>query len=207
MFAFLLPWYYDTYPKILGLLVKLLFSSKRIKIGSNFKCDSMPKLQIDSSARLIIGDGVQFRRNVEIRCHGKSKITLGNKCRIDRGVRILAANKSNIVLEKGCRIGLYTVFNGGDSISIGENTLVSGFVYLQTSMHNYEGQGAIATQGYTHAPILLEKDCWLGTHAIIFPGVHLGTGCIVGSSSVVNKSFPSKSIIAGIPGKQIKERE
>ncbi|GGG38972.1 hypothetical protein GCM10011414_05380 [Croceivirga lutea] len=206
MLAFLLPWYYKNYPRLLGLVVKLLFASKRIKVGKNFTCDSFPKLQVDSTASLVIGDNVQFRRNVEIRCHGNSKIKIGNNCRIDRGVRILSANESKIELQNECRIGLYSVFNGGDSITLGKNTLVSGYVYLQTSMHKYDGVGAIANQGYSHAPISLGKDCWLGTHAIIFPGVNLENGCVVGSSSVVNKSFSEKSIIAGIPGKLIKTR-
>ena len=192
---------------IIGSLVKLLFSGGRIKIGENFKCDSFPKLQIDKNAKLIIGNNVIFRRNVELRSHNEALISIGDDNRIDRGVRILAANKSRIELARRCRIGLYTVFNGGDSISLGENTLVSGFVYLQTSMHNYKGAGAIQNQGYEHKPIYLGTDNWLGTHAIVLPGVELGEGCIVGSSSVVNKSFEQKTVIAGIPAKEIKKRE
>jgi len=206
MLATLLPTYYRLKPKLLGKLVKFLFSGERIIIGKNFSCDSFPKLQIDRNSKLIIGDDVIFRRNVEIRCHNTAKIMIGDKNRIDRGVRILAANNSLTSLGHGCRIGLYSVFNGGDNIEIDENTLVSGFVYLQTSMHNYEGDGNINAQGYQHAPIKLGKDCWLGTHAVIFPGTSLGDGCVVGSSSVVNKSFGENTIVAGIPAMKIKKR-
>lgn len=207
MLSFLLPTYYNFRPIIIGWLVKLLFSGGRIKIGKNFKCDSFPKLQIDKNAKLNIGDNVIFRRNVELRSHNNAVIRIGDNNRIDRGVRILAANKSRIELANNCRIGLYTVFNGGDSIRLGENTLVSGFVYLQTSMHNYKGAGAIQSQGYDHQPIYLGTDNWLGTHVIVLPGVELGEGCIVGSSSVVNKSFEQKTVLAGIPAKEIKKRE
>lgn len=207
MLSFLLPTYYDLRPKIIGFLVKLFFSGGRISIGKNFKCDSFPKLQIDKNAKLIIGNNVIFRRNVELRSHNEAVINIGDDNRIDRGVRILAANKSKIQLGYKCRIGLYTVFNGGDAISLGENTLVSGFVYLQTSMHNYKSSGVIQNQGYEHQPIVLGSDNWLGTHAIILPGVELGSGCIVGSSSVVNKSFQEKTVLAGIPAKELKKRE
>jgi acetyltransferase-like isoleucine patch superfamily enzyme len=206
MLSFMLPLYYRLRPQFIGFLIKLFFSNQRIKIGKNFKCDSFPKLEIDRNAKLAIGDNVTFRRNVELRIHGNSRISIADNNRIDRGVRLLAANNSEIQLFKNCRIGLYTVFNGGDSITIGQNTLISGFVYLQTSMHDHESSKPIQDQGFTHEPIIIGNDNWLGTHSIIFPGVHLGKGCIVGSSALVNKSFEENTILAGVPAKEIKKR-
>lgn len=193
-------------PVLAGFLTRILYSGGSVSIGRNFKSDSIPRIIIDKSAKLVIGDGVQFRRNVEIRVHGNAVIYIGDNCRIDRGVRLLAANKAVIKLEKGVRVGLYTVFNGGDSVHIGEQSLISGFVYIQTSMHKYEGGGDIQKQGYNHAPIIIEKDSWLGTHVVVFPGVVLGEGTVVGSNAVVNKSFEKGSIIGGVPAKILKFR-
>ena len=87
MLSFLLPTYYSLKPKLIGWLVRFLFSGGRISIGKNFKCDSFPKLQIDKNAKLIIGDNVIFRRNVELRSHNEAVINIGDDNRIDRGVR------------------------------------------------------------------------------------------------------------------------
>ena len=206
MFLGILRWYYRFWPSFLGKLFKFLFAGSKMRIGKNFRCDSFPRMLKDKDASIIIGDDVIFRRNVEIRAHGTSEIRIGNECRIDRGVRILSANNACIMLEDSVRVGLYSVFNGGDSISIGFNSLISGFVYLQTSMHNYKGEGNIQKQGFTHAPISLGKDTWLGTHVVVFPGVTLEEGCVVGSSSVVNKSFGQNAVIAGIPAQLKKKR-
>jgi len=157
-------------------------------------------------SKISIGDNVLLRRNVELRAHGESVLRIGNNCRIDRGVRLLSANQAKLEVCNGARIGLYTVFNGGDSIYVGEKSLISGFVYLQTSMHNFSGSGSVQNQGYTHAPIVLGEDVWIGTHAVIFPGVTLGAKSIVGSNSVVNKSFEENSIVAGAPAKLLKNR-
>jgi acetyltransferase-like isoleucine patch superfamily enzyme len=97
--------------------------------------------------------------------------------------------------------------NGGASISIGKKTLVSGFVYLQTSMHGYSDKAqAVQDQGYQHAPVILEDDVWIGTSAVILPGTTIGKGAVVGSNAVVTKDVPQFKVVAGIPAKELKER-
>ncbi len=148
-----------------------------------------------------------MRASVAIFLSSPLKLLIEDDCRIDRGVRLLSGNTASLILKKGVRIGLYSVFNGGDSITVGRKSLVSGFVYLQTSMHNYMGKGSIQSQGYAHKPIVLGDDVWIGTHAVLFPGVILGDGCIVGSGSVVNKSFKAFTVVVGSPAKLLKSRE
>jgi len=53
---------------------------------------------------------------------------------------------------------------------------------------------------------MIGKRCWIGANATILPGVKLGDGVIVAAGSVVNKSFPSGSVIAGVPAKLIKRQ-
>ena len=195
-------------PKFKSLLTRILYFGTNVKIGKNFTCDSIPRIMIDKSSKLIIGDDVELRRNIEIRVHGTAEINIGNKVRIDRGVRILAANKAKITIGDSTRIGLYTVFNGGDSITIGKKTLISGFVYLQTSMHGFRSKSvSVQEQGYEHKPIILEEDTWLGTHVVVMPGVTIGQGSVVGSNSVVTKSVLPFKVMAGIPAIELKERE
>lgn len=43
-------------------------------------------------------------------------------------------------------------------------------------------------------PIVIGDDCWIGTLAIILPGVHIGKQCIVAAGAVVTRSFPDRSI-------------
>ena len=194
------------FPKIKGLCFKLLFSSKKVVVGKNFQCDTWPSLIIDKDAKLIFGDNVILRRNVEIRAHGNSTIHLEGNNRIDRGVRILGNNNAEILIGSNTRIGLYAVLNGGDSIRIGKKVLISGFVYLQTSMHNHKKGDNVQDQGYKHGPVELKDDVWLGSHVAVLPDCILGKGCVVGSNAVVTKSADDGNVLAGIPAKIIKER-
>lgn len=194
-------------PRFYGRLTKLLYAGSRVKIGAGLRCDSIPKIMIDPGARLEIGSNVELRRNVEIRVHGQAQMQIGEQVRIDRGVRLLATNNAQLSIGNGARIGLYTIFNGGDSITVGKKCLISGFVYLQTSMHGFKSKAVnVQEQGYDHAPINLADDCWLGTHVVILPGVSLGKGVVVGSNAVVNRSAEAYKVLGGIPAKELKER-
>jgi acetyltransferase-like isoleucine patch superfamily enzyme len=189
-----------------GHFFTFLYSSSRVKIGKNFQCNTFPALIVDRNCSIEIGNNVLFRRNVELRSHNNSKIKIGNNIRVDRGVRILSANNANILIQDGVRIGLYSVLNGGDSIYIGEKTLISGFVYLQTSMHKFQNDKNIQEQGFFHLPVRLENDVWLGTHSVILPGCIIGKGAIVGSNAVVTKSVKEGNIVGGVPASVIKSR-
>ncbi len=203
MFLKLILFFKKNKPKLLGYWVKLFYSSSTFEIGENFKCDSIPDILITQNGKITIADNVYLRRNVELRSHNEAEIKIANDIRIDRGVRILAANTSTIDIKSGTRIGLYSILNGGDSITVNENCLISGFVYLQTSMHRHKDDVPIKNQGYDHKPITLGQNSWLGAHVVILPGVTLGEKCVVGSNAVVNKSFGSKETIVGVPAKSI----
>lgn len=47
--------------------------------------------------------------------------------------------------------------------------------------------------------IVIESNCFIGAHCFVLKGVTLGSGCVVAANSVVTKSFPAGSVIAGSP--------
>lgn len=48
------------------------------------------------------------------------------------------------------------------------------------------------------------KNCFIGGRVLVLPGVEIGDHCLVGAGSVVTKSMPAGSIIAGNPAKVIR---
>ena len=55
------------------------------------------------------------------------------------------------------------------------------------------------------AHTIIGKNCFIGAHSIILPGVKIGDGSIVAAGSVVNRDVPPNSIVAGNPAKVIRE--
>ena len=191
-------------PTFRAMLTRVVYCSSNMMIGTKFRADGVPRILLDRTANIEIGCNVEFRRGVELRAHGNARITIENDVRIDRGVRILASNNAHVRIRKGCRIGLYSVLNGGDDIEVGEDTLISGFVYLQTSQHRFQDKSApIAGQGYSHGPVVVESGSWLAAHVVIMPDVTIGACSVVASNAVVTKSVQPGLVVGGVPARAL----
>jgi acetyltransferase-like isoleucine patch superfamily enzyme len=53
-------------------------------------------------------------------------------------------------------------------------------------------------------PVVLKRNCKIGTGAIILPGVTVHENAMVGAGAVVNKDVPPNSIVGGIPAKVLR---
>jgi chloramphenicol O-acetyltransferase type B len=50
------------------------------------------------------------------------------------------------------------------------------------------------------------NDVWIGSEAMIMPGINIGDGAVIGSRALVTKDVEPYSIIGGNPAKLIKKR-
>ncbi len=86
-------------------------------------------------------------------------------------------------------------------INIGKGTQIANGVAIITSNHDLQDI-TIHSKG---KDVCIGKECWIGSNAVILPGVHLGEHTVVGAGSVVTKSFLGGwCVIAGVPAKIIK---
>lgn len=97
----------------------------------------------------------------------------------------------------GCYIqGINTIF-------IGDHCIFAPGVKIISANHNIND---LSKHDKNIGPIRIGSNCWIGTNAVVLPGVQLGDNVIVGAGSVVTKSFGADVIIAGNPAKIIKQR-
>jgi len=194
-------------PRLRGHLAHLLAQDENVlRVGPGLRLGGWPTVQITDGSSISVGADVEIRQGVELRAHQGARIIIEDGVRIDRGVRLLSTNGHTLLLRRGARIGIGSVVNGGDNVDIGEGALISGYVYLQTSMHRHEQSSTIIAQGFTHAPVTIGADCWLGAHVTIMPGVHVGKGAIVGSNAVVTSDVADGFVVAGVPARVLRGR-
>jgi acetyltransferase-like isoleucine patch superfamily enzyme len=87
------------------------------------------------------------------------------------------------------------------AVSIGKRCLIGDSVVIQDSNYHEIEEGA----GVKAKPVLIGNNVWIGRNSIILPGVEIGDHSVVGAGSVVTKSVPPRSVVAGNPARIIRE--
>lgn len=119
--------------------------------------------------------------------HWTSQVIMPDK--IERGTRFPG-------LSPGCQI------DGRNGIILGKNVWIGPRVSLISQNHDLNDFHVYIKD----RPILIGDHCWLGTNAIILPGVRLGDHVVVAAGAVVTRSFEEDDIlVAGVPAKIIKQ--
>lgn len=90
-------------------------------------------------------------------------------------------------------------------IEIGDHVTLSSQVTFVT----HDG----ATWVFRHRPeylglqrfgrIKIGNNCFIGTRAVIMPGVSIGDNCVVGAGAVVTRPVPDDTVVAGSPARTI----
>ena len=88
-------------------------------------------------------------------------------------------------------------------VVIGDNCFIAPQVGIYAATHPINRKQRVSGLEYGK-PVTIGNDCWIGGGAIINPGVTLGDNVVVGSGSVVTRSFPSNVVIAGNPARIIR---
>ncbi len=98
------------------------------------------------------------------------------------------------------KVGNY--YQAGEAkIHIGKGTQIANGVAIITANHELKD----ITVHSEAKDVIIGKECWIASNAVLLPGVELGEHTIVGAGAVVTKSFPDGwCVIGGVPAKIIK---
>ena len=66
--------------------------------------------------------------------------------------------------------------------------------------------GPFYHEGVYKPPPSVGNDVWIGTGAVVLPGVHVNDGAVVACRAVVTKDVPPYAIVAGNPARIVKYR-
>jgi maltose O-acetyltransferase len=80
-------------------------------------------------------------------------------------------------------------------ITIGASVCINDGAKLLTGTHDVSDPGWRSLAG----PITVSDYAWIGTNALLLPGVTIGMGAVVGAGAVVSKDIPAFTIAVGNP--------
>jgi len=110
--------------------------------------------------------------------------------------------------RRGISIGDHTVINAGchldgrGGLSIGDNVSLSPGTWILTDEHDVNDPRFPEIL----APVTIEDYVFVGSKAMILPGVTLGRGAVIGAGAVVTRDVDPFQIVAGSPAREIGQR-
>ena len=100
----------------------------------------------------------------------------------------------NFELGPKTDIGAFTYINASEGVVVEDGAQVASHcsIYSVSTIDNKKGK------------VILKKNCKIGTHSVIMPGVTIGENSVVGAFSFVTKDIPDNVMAFGVPAKVIK---
>ena len=92
-------------------------------------------------------------------------------------------------------IGAFTYINAKNGVIIEDYVQIGSHcsIYSVSTIDDKEGQ------------VILKKNCKIGSHTVVMPGVTIGENSIVGAFSFVNTDIPDNVLACGVPVKVVRK--
>jgi acetyltransferase-like isoleucine patch superfamily enzyme len=103
----------------------------------------------------------------------------------------MVQHKENLKVGFKTDIGAFTYINAKCGVIIEDLVQIGSHcsIYSVSTIDNKSGR------------VVLRKNCKIGSHSVIMPGVTVGENSIVGALSFVNQDIPDNAIAWGVPAK------
>jgi acetyltransferase-like isoleucine patch superfamily enzyme len=99
------------------------------------------------------------------------------------------------------KMGLYTDIGAFTYINAKYGVTIENEVQIGSHCSIY----SVSTIDDCQGPVVLKRNCRIGTHSVIMPGVTVGENAVVGAFSFVNRDVPANTVVVGVPAKCIKK--
>ena len=140
------------------------------------------RVHISGSGEVLLGEGVSLSGAVvpvELVTYTSGRIEIGNHTFVNYGSSIAA--RTSVRIGSYCHLGHYTFVMDND-----QHDVVRHMELPQSD------------------PVIIEDHVWIGSKAVILPGVRIGSRAVIGAGSIVTKDIPSGCVAAGNPARVLR---
>ena len=200
-------------------------AARPISVGAGAVLDDFAQLQADT-AGLSVGAKARIGRFTRLWAHN-GPVTLGDETAVGpsctfigtgRGIAIaprcdfthavtLDSAGGSIEMATGSGVGPNSVLYGHGGLRIGSGVAIAGLTMIVPGNHRFDdADKPIRAHGVEEIPIEIGDDVWIGGGAVVLAGARLGNGSVVGAGAVVRGEVAPRSIVAGVPAREIARR-
>ncbi len=142
---------------------------------------------------------------------GRGRLIVGDHVTVDGMCSISFAARYSpnptLIIGDHTGIGHKTTITVGDRIQIGRHCRIGTHVFIfDAPGHPLDPE--LRRQGKPSMPeevkpVVIEDNVWIGSGAVVLPGVTIGEGSVVAAGSVVMTSVPRNALVAGNPARMV----
>lgn len=183
----------------------------RVKVGRHF----------EHAGEVSVGEGTEIESDVRMR----GKVKIGRNCLIQRG----ASLSGNVEIGDKSVVGAYTIIStmpdavmkigddvivnsfsnigAGERVEIKDHCIFASYVQITDAAHGFEDSSELIKHAeWSTAPVVIERNVWLGSAVMVMKGVTIGEGSVIGAKALVNRDIPPMSVAFGIPASVKRKR-
>lgn len=108
----------------------------------------------------------------------------------------------NITVGENVFINACCHFQDHGGVTLGDGCQIGHNVVFATLNHGLSPEERPITYP---APIVLERNVWIGSNATILQGVTIGENAVVAAGAVVTRDVPANTIVGGVPARFIRK--
>ncbi|MGA0557728.1 acyltransferase [Larkinella sp. VNQ87] len=175
-----------------------LFSMHGVEFGRGLHSKGIPDVYIAKGGKMKVGERFYMNNGRYHNMAGREQdclfsveeggvLTIGNNVAVS-SFAVICTNRITI----------------GNNVRIGGNTCICDSDFHSLIPAERTANPEIVDNVGTK-PVVLEDDCFVGSHCTVMKGVRIGARSVVGSGSVVTKSIPPDEIWGGNPARFIKK--
>ena len=102
-------------------------------------------------------------------------------------------NGGTLTVGESVAIAQNTMIVCHERVAIGDHCSIAPNVMIYDHDHKF-GMNGICP-GYHTAPVVIERNCWIGAGVTILRGTHIGEGCVIGAGCVIKGEIPPHSLV------------
>jgi len=119
------------------------------------------------------------------------------------------------IIEDGKPTKYNWIVRHTDKFNLGYKTDIGAFTYINAlrgvTIEDFVQVGShcsiysVSTVDDKEGEVVLRKNCKIGSHSVIMPGVTIGENSIIGAFSFVNHDISGGVVASGVPAKEIRK--
>jgi len=115
---------------------------------------------------------------------------------------VVIRSPDKVSIGSHCSINEFVHIWGGGGVRIGNDVLIAAGSLITSQTH--DPQGERYRDKDVLASVEIGNNVWIGSNAVILPGVRVGDGAIIGAGAVVTQNVAAHTIVVGVPARELK---